>query len=54
LLGKIFYRLLHVDLGFSRPPATLDIALPPTQYPTEDRMAAAARQIIDRVSSCQQ
>jgi len=52
LLGKSFYRLLHVDLGFQPDHlATLDIALPPTQYPTEDRMAAAARQIIDRVSS---
>jgi predicted permease len=52
LLGKSFYRLLHVDLGFQPEHlATLEIALPQTQYPTDERMAAAGRQIIDRVSS---
>jgi predicted permease len=52
LLGKSFYRLLHVDLGFQPEHlATLDIALPPTQYPTDERMAVAARQIIDRIGS---
>ena len=52
LLGKSFYRLLHVDLGFQPDHlATLDIALPPTQYPTDDRMAGAARRIIDRITS---
>ncbi len=52
LLGKSFYRLLHVDLGFQPEQlATLDIALPQTEYPTEEQMAAAGRQIVERISS---
>jgi macrolide transport system ATP-binding/permease protein len=52
LLGKSFYRLLRVDLCFQPEHlATVDIALPETEYPTDERTIAAGRQIIERISS---
>ncbi len=52
LLGKSFYRLLHVELGF--PPdhlATFDLSLPEKEYATEDRQRVAAREILRRLSA---
>ena len=52
LLGKSFYRLLHVDLGFQTDHlATLQIALPENSYAKEPQVAAVAREIIHRVES---
>jgi predicted permease len=52
LLGKSFYRLLHVDLGFQPDHlATLSVALPEVQYAKEEQQTLVARQIIDKVSA---
>ncbi len=51
LLGKSFYRLLHVDLGFeSGHLATLQIALPKTTYDNEEKQATFTRKILDRIT----
>ncbi|HTD96873.1 MAG TPA: ABC transporter permease [Edaphobacter sp.] len=52
LLGKSFYRLLHVDLAFQPDHlATLQIALPPTKYAKDEQIVPVARQIISRISA---
>jgi macrolide transport system ATP-binding/permease protein len=52
LLGKSFYRLLHVDIGFQADHlATLQIALPENNYTKEPQVAAVAREIVNRVES---
>jgi len=52
LLGKSFYRLLHVDVGFQPDHlATLQVALSDASYPKDEQMVAVERQIISRVSS---
>jgi macrolide transport system ATP-binding/permease protein len=52
LLGKSFYRLLHVDLGFQPDHlATLSVALPELQYAKDEQQILLARQIIDKVSA---
>jgi predicted permease len=52
LLGKSFYRLLHVELGF-RPDhlATVQIAVPPLTYPKDEQGIALVRQIVARTSA---
>ncbi len=50
LLGKSFYKLLHVNLGFvPEHVATLNLTLPPKTYVKEDQQRAAAREILSRV-----
>jgi macrolide transport system ATP-binding/permease protein len=52
LLGKSFYRLLHVELGFQPDHlATMEVALPETAYEKDEQQAAAARQIVNRIAS---
>jgi macrolide transport system ATP-binding/permease protein len=52
LLGKSFFRLLHVDLGFQPDHlATLSVALPELQYAKDEQQILLARQIIDKVST---
>ncbi len=52
LLGKSFYRLLHVDLGFQPDHlATLQIAIPPLNYPKDEQRIALAREIIRKTSA---
>jgi len=52
LLGKSFYRLLHVELGF-RPDhlATLSIAAPDDPYSKDPQAAALALRVVDRASA---
>jgi macrolide transport system ATP-binding/permease protein len=51
LLGKSFYRLLHVDVGFQPDHlATLQVALSDASYPKDEQMVAVERQIISRVA----
>jgi macrolide transport system ATP-binding/permease protein len=52
LLGKSFYRLLHVDIGFQADHlATLQVQLPETSYKSDEQQAAVGRQIISRIAS---
>jgi macrolide transport system ATP-binding/permease protein len=52
LLGKSFYRLLHVDLGFQPEHlATLQIALPEANYGKDELQVAVQRQIVSRIAS---
>lgn len=52
LLGKSFYRLLHVELGFQPDRlATLSVGLSETGYAKDEQQAAVARQILNRVST---
>jgi len=52
LLGKSFYRLLHVDVGFRTDHlATVQIALSHASYAKEEQVVAVERQIISRVAS---
>jgi macrolide transport system ATP-binding/permease protein len=52
LLGKSFYKLLHVDLGFQPDHlATLQIVLPQSTYPKDPDQVTASREILRRVSS---
>lgn len=52
LLGKSFYKLLHVELGFQPDHlATVQVVLPETTYPKDPQVVAVSRQIIARVSS---
>ena len=52
LLGKSFYRLLHVDLAFEPDNlATLYVSLPTTTYNKDELIVTGAHKIIDRVST---
>jgi macrolide transport system ATP-binding/permease protein len=52
LLGKSFYRLLHVDLGFNPEHlATVTVSISETSYPKDEQQAALVRQIVNRMSS---
>jgi macrolide transport system ATP-binding/permease protein len=52
LLGKSFYRLLHVEIGFEPDHlATVQVALSDVSYPKDEQIVAAQKQIISRVSS---
>ena len=52
LLGKSFYRLLHVELAFEPSSlSTLFVSIPTTAYDKDEKVAAAVRKVIDRVSS---
>jgi macrolide transport system ATP-binding/permease protein len=52
LLGKSFYRLLHVDLGFQPDHlATLEVAAPEASYSKDEQAVALARQVVTRISS---
>jgi predicted permease len=52
LLGKSFYKLLHVDLAFQPDHlATMEVALPQTTYPKEPQLIAVQRKLLDRIRS---
>ena len=52
LLGKSFYKLLHVELGFQPDHlATVQVVLPDTTYSKDLQRIAVSRQILARVSS---
>jgi predicted permease len=52
LLGKSFYKLLHVDLAFQPDHlATMQVALPQTTYPKEPQLLAIQRKLLDRIRS---
>jgi predicted permease len=52
LLGKSFYRLLHVDLGFQPDHlATLGVAVPDVTYKSDEQRVALARQVVNRVAN---
>jgi len=52
LLGKSFYRLLHVDLGFQPDHlATLQVAAPDSNYSKDEQAVALARQVASRVAA---
>jgi predicted permease len=51
LLGKSFYKLLHVDLGFQPDHlATLSVAMPELQYTKDAQRSALMRQVVNNVS----
>ncbi len=51
LLGKSFYRLLHVELGFQPGHlATVEVVLPGKQFAKDDQQRAAAREILRQLS----
>jgi macrolide transport system ATP-binding/permease protein len=52
LLGKSFYRLLHVDIGFQPDHlATLRVALSDAAYPKDPQQAEAGKRILSRISA---
>ncbi len=52
LLGKSFYRLLHVELAFQPDHlATLQISLPELTYPKDPQVVEVERQILSRAVS---
>jgi macrolide transport system ATP-binding/permease protein len=52
LLGKSFYKLLHVELGFQPDHlASLQLVLPETRYPKDPDDVAASREILRRLSN---
>ena len=52
LLGKSFFRLLHVDLGFvPEHLASLQLVLPKKQYDNDDKQRAAAKEIMRRLGA---
>jgi len=52
LLGKSFYRLLHVELGFQPDHlATMTVALSDTAYAKDEQQVAVQRQIVNRLLS---
>ena len=52
LLGKSFYRLLHVDLGFvPEHVATMQVILPQKQYGTDDEERAGSREVMRTLSA---
>jgi macrolide transport system ATP-binding/permease protein len=51
LLGKSFYKLLHVELGYQRDHVdSVEVILPEKQYAKDPQQIAAVRAIVDRVS----
>ncbi len=52
LLGKSFYRLLHVEIGFqSDHLATMSVVLSDASYPKDEQQAQMGRKIVDRIAS---
>jgi len=52
LLGKSFYRLLHVDLNFQPDHlATLSVSLPAKTYAKDEQVIGARRQLVDRIAA---
>jgi macrolide transport system ATP-binding/permease protein len=52
LLGKSFYKLLHVEFGFQPDHlATVQVVLPETTYAKDPQVVAVSRQILDRVAT---
>jgi predicted permease len=52
LLGKSFYRLLHVEIGFQPDHlATMAVALSPAAYEKDAQQVAVGRQIVTRLAS---
>jgi macrolide transport system ATP-binding/permease protein len=52
LLGKSFYRLLHVDIGFQPDHlATVGVALSQATYPKDEQVVAVGRKIVSRIAS---
>jgi predicted permease len=52
LLGKSFYRLLGVDLGFQPDHlATLQVAVPEANYKSSEKVVALGREIVRRISN---
>jgi predicted permease len=52
LLGKSFYKLLHVDLAFQPDHlATMEVALPQTTYAKDPQLLAVQRKLLDRIRS---
>jgi len=50
LLGKSFYRLLHVELGFAPDHlATLEVAAPESIYDKDEKLADLSREIVRRI-----
>jgi macrolide transport system ATP-binding/permease protein len=52
LLGKSFYKLLHVEFGFQPDHlATVEVVLPETTYAKDPQVVAVMRQIVARVAN---
>jgi|CZKR01.1.fsa_nt_gi macrolide transport system ATP-binding/permease protein len=52
LLGKSFYRLLHVDIGFQPDHlATVGVELSDATYAKDEQVVAVGRQIVSRIAS---
>jgi predicted permease len=52
LLGKSFYRLLHVDIGFQPDHlAVLYVVAPQARYGKDEQAVALARQVVSRISN---
>jgi predicted permease len=52
LLGKSFYRLLHVPIGFdSNQLATVQVTVPDTKYQSDGETVALYREIVRRISA---
>jgi macrolide transport system ATP-binding/permease protein len=52
LLGKSFYRLLHVDLGFQPEHlATIGVSVPETTYKGDPQQVAVAQKLLNRIAS---
>ncbi|MBS1820885.1 MAG: ABC transporter permease [Acidobacteria bacterium] len=52
LLGKSFYRLLHVDLSFQPDHlAHIQVDIPRASYDKDEKLAIVAKKILDRVTS---
>jgi predicted permease len=52
LLGKSFYRLLHVDIGFQPEHlATVTVALSEATYAKDEQVVAVGRKIVSRIAS---
>ncbi len=52
LLGRSFYKLLHVELGFQPDHlATVQVVLPETTYAKDPQVVAVSKQILARLSS---
>jgi macrolide transport system ATP-binding/permease protein len=52
LLGKSFYRLLHVDIGFQPDHlAVLYVVAPQASYGKDEQAVALARQVVSRISN---
>jgi len=52
LLGRSFYRLLHVPLGFDASHlATAEISVPSTMYTTDEQVVALYREVVRRATS---